>query len=212
MSDAPKNTGKRAWFEPFALVLLSMATIGTAWCSYQAAAWGSVAQRTMNLSAATSRRAAVNEIRALEFGIIDVLMFSQFMNAQSDSNAPLAQFYSTRFRDEAKTAFESWMAYRPFENTNAPPHPFVTNLYQSSLQVAARKEETKADDLWQQAGEAGRTSRSYVLVTVLLASALFCAGTAPKFQIVWIHKSILALGLGLILFAIVRLFQLPMHL
>ena len=47
---------KHALFEPVALVLLSLATVGMAWCSFQAAVWGGVSQRLMNMSAASSRK------------------------------------------------------------------------------------------------------------------------------------------------------------
>jgi hypothetical protein len=104
------------------------------------------------------------------------------------------------------------MATQPFENPNAPPHPFVTNLYKPRLLERARVEETEGQRFWQQAGEAGRTSRSYVLVTVLLASALFCGGTASKFETPWIRRSAVALGLGAFLFAAARLISLPIRL
>ena len=37
-----RAAAKHAMFEPVALVLLSLATVGTAWCSFQAAVWGGV--------------------------------------------------------------------------------------------------------------------------------------------------------------------------
>jgi len=61
-------------------------------------------------------------------------------------------------------------------------------------------------------GNAGRNSRSYVLITVLLASALFCGGTASKFEARWTRKSVLALGLAAFVFAATRLLMLPMKL
>jgi hypothetical protein len=66
--------------------------------------------------------------------------------------------------------------------------------------------------LWERAGEAGRTSRSYILITVLLASALFCGGTAAKFEQLWIRRAVLALGLAAFIFAAERLFLLPTQL
>src|SRR5258705_9714906 len=125
----PGGAPKQAAFELVALVFLSLATVGTAWCSFEAASWGSVAQRTMNLSAASSRSAAVDQLQAFQMALVDVLLFSQHINARAGSNETLARFYADRFRGEAKTAFESWMATQPFENAGAPPHPFVTNLY-----------------------------------------------------------------------------------
>jgi hypothetical protein len=209
----PAAPPKRASsFEPLALLLLSLATVGTAWCSYQAAVWGGVSQRTMNLSGASSRRAAADQLQAYQLALVDVLLFSQHINARASSNDALARFYADRFRGEAKAAFESWMATQPFENANAPPHPFVTNLYKPVLLAQARTEEAEGQRLWQQAGEAGRTSRSYVLMTVLLASALFCGGTAAKFETPWIRRSAVSLGLGAFVFAAVRLLSLPIRL
>jgi hypothetical protein len=208
----PAKAAPKQALEAVALVFLSLATVGTAWCSFQAASWGGVSQRTMNLSAASSRIAAVDQLQGYQMALVDVLLFSQHINARGSSNETLAHFYADRFRGEAKTAFESWMAMQPFENANAPPHPFVTNLYKPRLLEEARVEETKSQRLWQQAGEAGRTSRSYVLITVLLASALFCGGTASKFDTLWVRRSVLVLGIGAFAFAAARLLSLPIKL
>jgi hypothetical protein len=208
---APEKKAKHGLFEPAALLLLSLATIGTAWCSFQAAAWGGVSQRSMNLSAAASRRAVTDELQSYQMALLDVLLFTQHINARANSNGTLSRFYADRFRGEAKTAFESWMATQPFDNPDAPPHPFVTNLYKPRLLEQARVEEKDSQRLWQQAGEAGRTSRSYVLITVLLASVLFCGGTAAKFETPWTRRMALALGLGAFLFALTRLLLLPVR-
>jgi hypothetical protein len=153
-----------------------------------------------------------DELQSYQMTLLDVLLFTQHINARAAKDETLARFYADRFRGEAKTAFERWMATRPFEDTNAPPHPFVTNLYQPRLLADARSAEAQSDRLWQQAGEAGRNSRSYVLMTVLLASTLFCGGTAPKFETVWIRRAVLALGLAAFAFAGQRLCLLPMQL
>src|SRR5262245_41826860 len=114
MSEKPKDsdrlatanaTLKRSWFEPLGLLLLSLATVGTAWCSYQAAVWGGVAQRFTNQSMAASRRAATDQLRSSQVALLDVLLFSEYINARSASNEALARFYADRFRGEAKTAF-----------------------------------------------------------------------------------------------------------
>ncbi len=202
---------KRPWFEPVALALLSLATVGTAWCSYQAAAWGGAAQGAMNQCTALSRQAAKNELQASQMALLDVLLFSQYLNAQANSNRSLAQFYADRFRGEAKQAFEAWMATKPYENPNAPPHPFVESLYQPRLREEARLAEDEGQRFWEKAGAAGRVSRTYILVTVLLASTLFCGGAASKFEQVWVRKGVLIIGMAALIFAIERLWALPVQ-
>jgi hypothetical protein len=104
------------------------------------------------------------------------------------------------------------MATHPFQNSNAPPHPFVPSLYHPRLLAEAQNAEKEGQVLWQRAGEVGRTSRSYVLITVLLASALFCGGTAAKFDSQGVRRGVLALGLAVFVFALGRLVLLPMQL
>src|SRR6187455_58823 len=84
------TASKHAMFEPVALVLLSLATVGTAWCSFQAAVWGGVSQRTMNLSAAAGRRAAAAELKYQQMALLDVLLFTQYINARATSSNGIA--------------------------------------------------------------------------------------------------------------------------
>src|SRR4029450_5311133 len=100
--DAPprKAAPKHALFEPVVLVLLSLATVGTAWCSFQAASWGGVSQGTMNRSAASSRNAVVAQLQNSQMALLDVLLFTQYINARAGSNKTLARYYADRFRGE----------------------------------------------------------------------------------------------------------------
>jgi hypothetical protein len=209
LPSTPAHPARRsAPFETVAILLLSLATVGTAWCSFKASVWGGSSQRKTNLSAAASRRAAAGELQSYQEVLLDVLLFSQHINARVSSNEPLARFYSDRFRGEAKAAFNSWLATQPFTNPDAPAHPFLTNYYHPRRLEVAREAEEESQRLWQEAGEAGRNSREYALVTVSLATALFCGGTAPKFETLWVRRGVLALGLSAFLFAAVRLFSL----
>ena len=208
---ASKAYPASALFEPLVLALLSLATVGTAWCSFQAAAWGGAAQGAMNQSTSLSRQAAKNELQASQMALLDILLFSQYINAQASSNETLAHFYAERFRGEAKTAFEAWMAAQSNKNSNAPPHPFVTNLYQPRVLAQARVAEDESERFWKKAGEAGSISRMYILITVLFACTLFCGGTASKFDHRWARRGALFLGLAALVFATERLWLLPVR-
>ena len=210
-SSGPAPSRRHPCFEPVALVLLSLATVGTAWCSFQAAAWGAAAQGAVNRANVAGRNAVAHQLTSSQLALVDVLLFSQYINARASSNEPLAQFYAERFRDEARSAFDRWLVSRPFESREAPPHPFVTNLYQPRLRQAAAEAEAQAAREFRAAGEAGATSRSYILITVVLASALFCGGTAAKFDHQWIRRAVLALGLAAFGFAALRLWLQPVQ-
>jgi hypothetical protein len=163
----------------------------------------------MNLSAASARRAASNELQVSQLAVLDVMLFSQYVNARASSNEVTARFYADRFRAEAKQAFNAWMETNPFENTNAPPHPFVASLYKPKQLAAAEEAQAESERLWEQAGNAGRNGRNYVLLTVLLASALFCGGTASKFDTAWVRRTVLVVGLCAFCLAATHLIRLP---
>jgi hypothetical protein len=209
MTQAPTSKPKHALFEPLGLLLLSLATVGTAWCSFQAASWQGVSQRLMNLSTVTGHRAVKSELKASQLAVLDVMLFSEYINARANSNQVTAQFYADRFRGEAREAFKAWIATNPFDNTNAPPHPFVASLYKPKLVTEAEDAQAESQRLWEQAGNAGRNGRGYVLVTVLLASALFCGGTASKFDSPWVRRTVLVVGLGAFCVAGAHLVSLP---
>jgi len=211
-SNSGRSKGQHRLFEPISLVLLSVATVGTAWCSYQAASWGAVAQNATVRADSAGRDAAALQLQNSQLSVLDVVLFSQFVNAHTSSNEALAHFYADRFRGDAKQAFEEWLATRPFENPSAAPHPFVTNHYHPSLLRSAEEAQRETSRQFVAAGEAGRIARSYILVTVVLACALFCGGTAAKFDQPLSRRIILVLGLGAFVFAIVRLLSLPMQL
>lgn len=210
-SSSSPHPAAKAGLESVALLLLSLATVGTAWCSFQATTWAASAQRLINQSMAASRLAATDQLRAAQTAMLDVMLFSEYVNARASSNEVLARFYSDRFRAEAKVAFETWQGLRPFENSDAPPHPFVTNLYQPQLLTEARTADDEAARLARESSEAGRVSRAYVLVTVLLATALFCGGTATKFNTITVRRAVLGLGMLTFCYALVRLVALPIQ-
>jgi hypothetical protein len=204
-----KIASRSALFETVALLLLSVATVGTAWCSYQAASWGGYSAGRMNHSNSAARRAAALQLQASQMAVMDVMLFSSFLDAQQGGRDKLADFYRDRFRPEAKTAFDKWIALRPFETAGAPPHPFVPELYQPQLLTDAAKADAESQDYWRQGSETAAVSRNYVLITVLLASALFFSGVAARFSSPGIRRGLLAVGLAAFLFALGRMLFLP---
>lgn len=211
MNSAQKKTSarRRSAFEALAVVLLSLATVGTAWCSYQATGWNTRSTKLSIQSTARGRDAAAYRIKADQMFTLDVLLFSEYLNARSVSNEPLVRYYTGKFGPELKQAYEAWMRARPFENPDAPPHPFVTNLYQNALLPQAASIDLESERLWYESGEAARAGHQYTLISVLLAAALFFGGTAPQFEMPRKRRMVLALGLLVLLVAIGMFANLP---
>src|SRR6516162_492018 len=57
---------RKQWVEPVAALLMALATLSTAWCSFQSAAWTRKANRQMNEFNALERKAAEATAKAAD--------------------------------------------------------------------------------------------------------------------------------------------------
>src|SRR6187551_2193198 len=110
---------KKRWVEPVIALLMALATLSTAWCSYQSAAFTRRANRLMNDYNALERRAGVLTLQGMQSATIHTAMFMQMLAAQQAGNEKLAAFYVERFPPDVRKAYDAWVAERPFENPNA---------------------------------------------------------------------------------------------
>jgi hypothetical protein len=206
---SPSPPGRYVLFDAIAVVLLSLATVGTAWCSYQATAWGSHSSKLSSRSVLRAHDATTSRLKANQLFLLDAFLLSQYVNAHNASNESLAHIYESQFRPEFKEAFQAWLRTQPFKSTNAPPNPFATNFYQPSQVLEANSIDAESDRLWSLAEEADEVSRRYILTTVLLAAALFFGGTAPQMKTPRGRRAVLLLGLLVLLVAFTSFFNLP---
>ncbi len=170
------------WTETLSAILLGLVTMATAWSGYQAARWGGE-QSTLYTDALSlmidSTRAATEANQLIQ---VDIALFLNYANAYAAGNEELATFYYERFRPEAGSAVDAWLATEPLKNPEAPPGPFQMPEYRVSLAEQAVQLEEEAANLFEKGKAANEHSDDYVLNAVLLASVLFLAGIAPRFD------------------------------
>jgi hypothetical protein len=132
---APQNTWSRLlhWIGSHAdiasAVTLSIAGLLTSWSGYQAALWDGDQAAAYSQAGAIRTEASRREIQAGQFEGADVLMFTQWLDAEARGEARLAGFYEQRFRPEYRIAHAAWRAHHPLTNPAAPPTPFVMPEY-----------------------------------------------------------------------------------
>src|SRR5436305_4136063 len=143
-----REPAKHRWAEPIAALLMALATLGTAWCSYESAGWTRQGNRLFNEYNALERKAGLLSVQGMQAATIHTAMFMQLLAAKQAGNEQLADFYVQRFPPEVRKAYDSWMAQKPFENPKADPHPFVPGLYEiRGTREAAEATATGADKL-----------------------------------------------------------------
>ena len=201
---------KRKWVEPVTAVLMALATLSTAWCSYQSAAWTRKSNRLMNEFNTLERKAGLLTMQGTQQATIHAAMFMQLLAAQQAGNEKLVNFYVERFPPDVRKAYESWLAQKPLENPNADPHPFVPNLYEPRGTREAADATAKAATNQQEAGAAGSISGQYLANTVLFATVLFFASASGRFEQRRVRLVAFSFAAAVFIFAVVRTAMLPM--
>jgi hypothetical protein len=205
-----ESAEKKKWVEPVAALLMALATLSTAWCSFESAAWTRKSNRLMNEFNALERKAGLLTVQGMQQATIHTGMFMQALAAQQAGNDKLVNFYVERFPPELRKAYDAWLAQKPFENPNADPHPFVRSLYETPGTREAAEATAKAAESQQQAGAAGSVSGQYLANTVLFAAVLFFANAAGKFEQRRVRVVAFAFAVAVFLFAVVRTTMLPL--
>jgi hypothetical protein len=212
MADPNPNETRRRWFEPASAILMALATLSTAWCSYQSSKWNGQSSQFATNAARLEQKAAVLSVQDNQVIGIQIQLFTEFINAKVAGNDKLAQFYSDRFPPELRKAYDAWLKEKPFENPNANPHPFVPKLYEARFVQDARLANADAGRNDAEAKRTGNVAAQYLSNTVLLAAVLFFAGTSAKFDQRYVRQSSFFFAVAAFLFAAMRMLMLPIYL
>jgi hypothetical protein len=173
--------GKSDWIELAATILLAAATIASAWSAYQATRWGGVQANAFSLASAARTESVRSSNLATAQRQVDVATFIAWLNAYADKKPGLLDFYESRFREEFKPAFQSWLNSVP-SGSVPPGTPFMESNYVLAAQTQADAQLSVAEEQTAIARRANQTGDNFVIVVVIMASVLFFAGVGTKFK------------------------------
>ncbi|HHX42948.1 MAG TPA: hypothetical protein GX714_03030 [Chloroflexi bacterium] len=190
------------WLEIVAAVVLSIASLMTTWSTYQAAQWS----RDQIAAGSAATVVLLESARLSSLGgqaiLIDVVTFTNWVQAFSAGDQRAAEFYRERFRDEFRPAFEAWVASDPLENPEAASSPFALPEYAPARTQEAAALRDEAARLQLEAQTASNNVAYYNRNTLFLASALFFVALSRMFYKAQVR---LAVQLIAIIFLIVGL-------
>lgn len=198
--------------EIFSAVLMSLATVATAWCAYQSAEWGGEQAFMLGESQRAGREASVYETLSAQKRSLDVSIFMEWIGAIATDNEPLREFYERRFPPNLSTAVEAWLATEPRTNPEAPPHPFGMPEYRVEQDSIAAAASALSAERWKLAREYDMHGDRYVLLTVVFASVLFFGGISEKFDHLGVRLGVLSMGSLLFLAALGTMLTYPVWL
>jgi len=190
------------------VVLISCATLLTAWCSYQSSSWGSLQAKRYAEAEGLRIKAAAEQDTAHTRTAIDVGLFVQYLSARSSGHSQFAEFLRAHFPEELKKATDEWEATHPETDPTAPSSPFTMPAFKIDAQERSETLTRAANETFLTGLQANQHSDDYVLVTVLFASVSFLGGIGGKLRYPF-HLVLLAFGALLLVLAFGMLTRLP---
>jgi hypothetical protein len=207
---APTRSTERAGnrlFEVLAVALLGVATIGSAWCGYQATRWNGEESELARQSSTVQVEAARQFGLATQVVSYDTNTISQYANAAAAGNTDLKQFYrETLIRPDFLPLLDEWE--EQVAAGSNPENLLNDQSYLDTQLAPYRETEAQAEALSLEAQEAGNEADDYVLTTLILASALFFAGLTTSFRVRFARLLLLGGASLLIAYAAARLVDL----
>ncbi len=167
--------------EILAVLLLGVATLGSAWCGYQASRWNGEESRA-------NTRASAGRVEASRlFGLAtqaisyDSVIASQYAAAVANEQPGLAAFLEeTLVREGFRPYLDEWRAQ---VQAGEPAISLVDNeAYIASLLGPYDEVNALAEQATLEGATAAGNADDFVLTTVLFASALFFAGVTTSFR------------------------------
>lgn len=168
--------------EIFAVGLLAVATVGSAWCAYQSSRWSG--EETRLNQAASAERVEASRLFALATQTLsyDTNTLGLYASAVAEDNQVLAEFYlDAMVRPPMTAVIDDWTA--AVEAGEPPVRLLDDEEYRSALLGPYDDATVAAEVLVVEAAAAGENSDSYILATVLLAISLFFAGVTSSFRV-----------------------------
>jgi len=179
------------------VVLLAVATVGSAWSAYQVSSWNGV-------ETDEARASAVLRIESTrEFGLAtqkasyDAATVAQYAAAVANENTDLQDFLrSTLVRPGFLPMLESWETQLLAGQT--PTNLLADEEYLGELFAASDALDIEAGEATARAEVAGANGDDYIQLTLFFASALFFAGITASFSNRF-SKIVLLMGSAVIL-------------
>ncbi|MBS1562099.1 MAG: hypothetical protein JSS89_10875 [Bacteroidetes bacterium] len=193
---------QHSFLETMATVLITLATVATAWCAFQSNIWSGVQEFELHDAAGISRQAAFYRMEANQQMTVDVQLFSEYVDATILGRDSIASFYLHRMPPRLRVAVQAWLARDPFKDTNAPLHPFAMKEYKRIDLARADSLDRVYEANMIQANDSNGNSDNYVLLTVLFASVMFFGGICSNIKSLSTKRAIIYVSTALLVGAV----------
>lgn len=191
--------------EVFAVVLLALTAVLTAWCGFEASKWSGAMSISFSQASSARITSSSYEGEARDNRMLDLSIYTEWLQAEANGEAGRATYVEDRFRPEFAVAFDAWRAEGMKE-----PSPFTRDEYVPTGQVEAETYSNLADEKFQTALVDNQRGDNYSILTVLFALVLFFTAVSQRNDALWSRWFLLGLAAAAAIVAIVILATLPL--
>lgn len=200
---------KRKWVETLSTILLSAATLLSAWCVYEASQWnGEQYFRIEDVNMADRDRLKA-EIKAAQRQAAQTQLFLAFITARNQGDEKLADFLMDCFPPYLRKATVIWHSLDPLNNPDAPRSPFDMEEYVLPERDEITKYTEEAKKFKTAANEADHHSDNYLLLSAMLSMVLFFSGLSGAMNSDLNQRIILGIASVILLVTLFYIFRLP---
>jgi hypothetical protein len=167
---------KRRGLETVSTIVLSLATVLSSWCAFQASQWnGEQYFRIDDENIADNKRLQL-EIAGVQRRAGESNYFLYYLDALGNGDKKKTDFLESGFPSHLKIALDKWKTMDPLHNPDAPRSPFLLPEYLVPETEDAKKFATEAAGFKQLANQADRNSDNYLFLSIIISMALFFTG------------------------------------
>ena len=175
--------------------ILGLAVVTSAWCGYQHELWSSALTFELKQANTAHREFTTAELKETQSTVMDEIAFTGYLDAVSNHDQKLSNYYKNSFRPEMRAAFDAWIKTDPFNNATAKASPFDMPEYPlASDYEKANSFLQMADEKSQNASMMSSIASNYVFFISMYASVSFLEGIGRVFASKKMQMIFLAMG------------------
>jgi hypothetical protein len=151
-------------------IILAIATLCAAWCSYQGSLWSGIQTFRLADSNMYARLAQQTSIQANQRMAMEEVAIVSFIDAVLDKNKKRSDYILKGLNPELSKILSDWMQLDPANDSTAPRNPMTTPGYLDLMKRRTDESEklsAKSTETYNEGNRANRISDTYGLFTVI---------------------------------------------
>jgi hypothetical protein len=195
--------------EVYNTIMLAIATLAVAWCSYQAALWNGIQTFRLSESNKYSRLTQQILIQSGQNKAMEEAVMINFVDAVLNKDQKRIDYIIKGVRPELANILSRWLQSNPLETHSGPRQPMAMPEYEELM--GKRMEESgkmslKAAEAFKAAQGANMSGDRYSLLTVLFSMVMFLGAITTKLVrtnvrlVLTIISAIICIGVLIVVF------------